>query len=122
MFREILLHESDRDLHRFLLRDEEGNIVDHRMKRLTFGVKSSPYLATQVLLQIAQLNEKDYPLAANTLRSCFYVDDCLTGANTVSQAEQLRRQLCDLLASTGMTLMKWRSNSQLPLDTILEQL
>ncbi len=42
MFREILLHESERDLHRFLLRDETGYIRDHRMKRLTFGVKSSP--------------------------------------------------------------------------------
>ncbi len=122
MFREILLDESDRDLHRFLLRDEEGNIVDHRMKRLTFGVKSSPYLATQVLLQIAELNEDNYPLAANAIRSCFYVDDCLTGANTVSEADQLCRQLCDLLASAGMTLRKWRSNSQPLLETIPEQL
>ncbi len=122
MFWEILLDESDRDLHRFFLRDEEGNIVDHRMKRLTFGVKSSPYLATQVLLQIAELNEDNYPLAANTIRSCLYVDYCLTGANTVSEAYQLHRQLCDLLASAGMTLRKWQSNSQPLLDTIPEQL
>ncbi len=49
MFREVLLHPDDRDLHRFLFRDEHGNIQDCRMKRVTFGVTSSPFLASQVI-------------------------------------------------------------------------
>ena len=44
MFREVLLHEQDPDLHRFLLRGKDGRIADHRMRWLTFGLKPSPFL------------------------------------------------------------------------------
>lgn len=53
MFREIGLNEADQDFHRFLLRDQEGDYQEWKMTRLTFGVSSSPYLATQVLLKMA---------------------------------------------------------------------
>ena len=61
MFREISLLEEDRDLHRFLHKDKSGTIQDCRMKRVTFGVTSSPYLASQVLHQLATDHETDYP-------------------------------------------------------------
>ena len=49
MFREVGLQEVDHDLHRFVWRPEEGAPIQiARMKRLTFGVASSPFLATQV--------------------------------------------------------------------------
>ena len=54
MFREILLHPEDRDLHRFMMKDGKGQLQDYRMKRLTFGVKSSPYIATQVIQHLAE--------------------------------------------------------------------
>ena len=53
MFREVGQHESDRDLHRFLHRSDSGEIVDCRMTRVTFGITSSPFLASQVLHQLA---------------------------------------------------------------------
>ena len=53
MFREVGLQEVERDYHRFLHRDQTGSLQDWRMTRLTFGVTSSPYLATQVLRQVA---------------------------------------------------------------------
>ena len=48
MFREVALLSEDHDLHHFLYRDDPGDIVDCRMKRLTFGITASPYLASQV--------------------------------------------------------------------------
>ncbi len=48
MFRQIMLHEEERDLHRFL-RGTSAGVEICRMKRLTFGVKSSPYITTQVI-------------------------------------------------------------------------
>ena len=123
MFREILLDASERDLHRFLVHLENGKLIDDcRMKRLTFGVKCSPYLASQVLRQLADLKENGFPLAANVIRTSFYVDDCLTGAATVEDASNLRQQLCDLLTTAGMTLRKWRSNSSAFIESVPEQL
>ncbi len=54
MFREILLHPAERDYHRYLVRNSVGEIEDWRMKRLTFGVSSSPFLATAALRRITQ--------------------------------------------------------------------
>ncbi len=112
MFREILLNKEYRNLHRFLLRQPSGQIVDCRMERVTFGVASSPFLATQTLRYLAQLHCDTYPKAAAAIDHDFYVDDYVSGA----EATQLRLELCDLLSKAGMTLRKWRSNSSDFLD------
>ncbi len=112
MFREILLNQEYRELHRFLLRQPSGKIVDCRMERVTFGVASSPFLATQSRRYLAQLHATSHPQAANAINKEFYVDDYVSGADTIEEANQLRIELCDLLAKAGMTLCKWRSNSE----------
>ncbi len=122
MFREICLHPDECDYHRFLLRDTAGELRDLRMKRLTFGVSSSPFLATQVLRQLAENHRHQFPEAAEVVLNSFYVDDCLTGASTVKLAIQLREQLCQLLQIAGMLLRKWRSNSVDLLATVPEEL
>ena len=123
MFREVGLLQQEKDLHRFLHREvDSGNIVDYRMTRLTFGVKSSPYLATQVLRQLADDHRQEFPRAAKLVSTDFYVDDCLTGADSVSKAISVREKLNFLLGNARMTLRKWRSNSSELLATVPEEL
>lgn len=97
MFREILLNPEKRDVHRFLMRTDSGSIVDCRMDRLTFGVKCSSFLATQVLHTLARLHTSTHPAAAAAILSDFYVDDLLSGTRDVEAANALRAELCDLL-------------------------
>ena len=78
---------------------------------MTFGITSSPFLASKVLLQVAEDHAEQYPQAAEVVRNSFYVDDCLTGAATLAEAEQLRSDLNALLSLGCLTLRKWRSNS-----------
>ncbi len=111
MFREISLAEGDKDLHRFLHEDSDGQLRDWRMKRVTFGITSSPFLASKVLLQVAAEYADQFPHASEVVRNSFYVDDCLTGAPTVEEASQLRADLNSLLSLGCLTLRKWRSNS-----------
>ncbi len=111
MFREILLQLHERDLHRFVMRDAQGAIQDYRMKRLTFGVKSSPYIATQVIRHLAEQHLQSHPQASQAILESFYVDDFLSGTETVQEADNLRKQLCDLLSKAGMNLRKWRTSS-----------
>ena len=122
MFREVGLHPDEQDFHRFLRRDERGLLQDHRMTRLTFGVTSSPFLATQVLRQVAHDYKEKFPEAAAVVLSTFYVDDCLTGADTVEEAQALRESLNALLFEAKMTLRKWRTSSADLLQTIPEEL
>ncbi len=121
MFREVWLDPNDRDLHRFFMRNESGRLEEFRMTRLTFGVRTSPFIATQVLRQLADNHESSYPVAAKNIRENFYVDDLLSGADTVDEVNNIHQQLTTLLQSAGMTLRKWRSNSNevkslIPLD------
>ena len=111
MFREVLLHEEDRDLHWFLIRGEDGRITDHRMRRLTFGVKPSPFLATRVIQHLAERHASSHPEASTAILRDFYVDDYLSGVSTVEEAQHLREQLCQLLNLACMKLRKWRSSS-----------
>ena len=104
MFREVGLHPEDRDLHRFLQSGPDGKLQDMRMTRVTFGVTSSPFLATQVLRQVAKDYQKQYPRASDIVRKQFYVDDCLTGASTVKEAAEIREELNELLATACMRL------------------
>ncbi len=80
------------------------------MTRLTFGLCASPYIATQVLRQLADDHEATHPDAAKAIHHNIYVD-FLSGANTVDEVNHIRTQLSDLLRRAGMVVRKWRSNS-----------
>ena len=79
MFQEVTLHLQDRDLYRYVMKNEEGLVEDLMMTRVTFGV-TSPFLATQILRQVAIDHQQEFPEAAALIISSFYVNDCLTGA------------------------------------------
>ena len=123
MFREVSLSPVDRDLHRFLWRPQPGGpLREGRMTRVTFGVASSLFLATQALHQTAINHQLDYPEAAEVVLSKFYVDNCLTGAITEEAAIQLRSELNQLLSKGQFRLRKWHSNSSKVLESIPEEL
>ncbi len=93
------------------------------MNRLTFGVRCSPYVATQVIRHLAETHAESHPTASKAILTSFYVDDYLSGASTVAEAVRIRTELCDLLNIAGMTLRKWRSSndsfkSTIPTDII----
>ena len=81
------------------------------MCRVTFGITCLPFLASKVLLQIAEDHSQQYPEAAAVIRNTFYVDDCLTGASTLEEADSLWQDLNSLLSLGRFTLRKWCSSS-----------
>ena len=52
----------------------------------------------------------NFPLAAKAVCDSFYVDDGLTGADSVDQAVELYRQLQSLFTKGGFLLRKWNSS------------
>ena len=122
MFREVSLHPNERDFHRYITRNKQGQLQDQRMTRLTFGVTCSPFLATQVLRRIAKDHCEEFPNAAEAVLISFYVDDYLSGADSEEEAAQCASELCSLLRKGQMTLRKWRSDSPAVLQAIPEEL
>lgn len=122
MFREISLHPEERNYHRFLMSGESGDIEDWRMTMLTFGITSSPFLATRVLRQAAELYKEEFPEAAEVIAKLLYVDDCIAGAETEEEAILLREQLTIIFTRIQMELRKWRTNSQPLRESISSEL
>ena len=88
------------------------------MRRVTFGVSASPYLAIRTLQQTAADHGQEHPDASHHIYHSFYVDDFLAGADTVDQALELYSNLRSVLCKGGFNLCKWSSSSPLVLDSI----
>ncbi|GFV52717.1 integrase catalytic domain-containing protein [Trichonephila clavipes] len=111
MFRMIEVNPSQTKLQKILWKNSKTAPTKvYELKTVTYGTASAPYLATRVLQQLAQDEEKDFPLASEVLLQNFYMDNCLSGASELSEFEKLKSELTQLLQRGGMTLHKWCSN------------
>ena len=119
MYRAVTLAPEVRDYHRFLWRDQPSDpITDYRMTRVTFGIASAAFLATNSVLCVAEENKLGLPLAAKTVKESFYVDDGLPSVETKQEALTLFHQLQELFNRGGFKLHKWDSNSPEVLNSI----
>ena len=119
MYRAVMLPESDRDFHRFVWRQSpDGPLQDYRMTRVTFGISASSFAANMAVKQNALDFALKYPLAAKIVDESFYVDDALTGADTVDEAIETQTQLQGLFSEAGFLLRKWNSNESAVLKHI----
>ena len=109
-FLQVGVTEEDRDLLRFLWRDSEGNVEVYRFTRVPFGTGPSPFLLNATLKHHLEKVVEDPFLLFLLLRS-LYVDDVLTGAETVAAVLQLRKELEKILGQAAMKLHGWDSNS-----------
>ncbi|GFQ95318.1 reverse transcriptase domain-containing protein [Trichonephila clavata] len=111
-FLQIVLAEEDRDCQRFLWSDNfpPNNLKIYRNKTVTFGVKS-PFLLTATIKHHIKNYEISQPLAYEILNEYLYVDDLITGTNTVNEALELSKHAKLILKDANMNLRKWKTNS-----------
>ncbi|KAG5880600.1 hypothetical protein JTB14_026571 [Gonioctena quinquepunctata] len=88
------------------------------MKRLVFGLSSSPFIAIRVILQLAEDERKNFPLAANILNEDIYIDDVCSGSSSLAEAKLIRNELINILRKGNFELRKWASNQQSLLDDL----
>ena len=92
------------------------------MTRVTFGVSASSFVANMCVKQNTVDLASRYPLAARVVDESFYVDDGLTGADTVDEAIELHDQLQSLFSKGGFLLRKWNSSEPRVLQHIEPEL
>ena len=59
-----------------------------------------------------------YLLSSRMVNESFYVDDCLTGADSIEGVMEVHNQLQDLFDKAGFLLRKWNSSEPVVLDHI----
>ncbi|XP_076302002.1 uncharacterized protein LOC143220171 [Lasioglossum baleicum] len=112
MYRQILVHPEDRNFQRILWRDNESEEVrEYCLNTVTYGLSCAPFLAVRTLHQLAEDEGSQYPIAARALRHDSYVDDILTGADTIHALKETALQLQQLCKAGGFILQKWASNT-----------
>lgn len=119
MYRMINVHTDDRNYQRILWRDSSMNpIKTFRLNTVTYGTSSAPFQAIRCLNEIGTRIKLTYPLASSKILEDFYVDDLLSGSDSIENAIELKQQICEALQGYGMHLRKWTSNSKEFLQSI----
>lgn len=119
MYRQINIHSNDRFLQLIFWRKSTNEPLSiFKLNTVTYGTTSAPFLAIRTLKQLASDEYSQYPNAARILLEEMYVDDLISGADTVKSAETIKTEMTDLLAAGGFELRKWASNNKsiVPLD------
>ena len=114
-FSSVGLQAADRDVTRFLwLKDPtvmklDNNVQIYRFCRVPFGVISSPFLLAATISYHLQQSDNQF---AEVLKRDIYVDNIITGVNTIEEAETLYNEAKSLFTAASMNLREWASNSQ----------
>lgn len=77
MYRQVLVHNDDRNLQLEKREDESQPIKSLQLK--TYGTTSARYLSTRCLQQVGE--EQDDELIKIIIKNDFYVDYLITGSN-----------------------------------------
>lgn len=119
MFRQILVSEEHTHYQRILWRFSPlEQIRDYRLLTVTFGLNCSPFLAIRTLLEIAKRCNKEHPEVSDLLENSTYVDDIVSGCDSLSFALKLQKDIISVLEASGFELRKWASNSPLFLSSL----
>lgn len=118
MYRQVLLNPDDRKYQRILWRASPLEpLREFQLNTVTYGTASAPFLATRCLKQLALDNQSE-PQVFNAILNDFYVDDLLTGTNTIEELVFIRDRVMNILQSAHFSLRKCMSNHPAVLSNI----
>ena len=110
-FLQIRIKECERDALGFHWRANPlADVEVLRFTRVLFGWVSSPFLLGGVLEAHLDHWKSKAPEAVDALKKSLYVDDIISGGNTVHEAKQRKSEATDILGDATFSLHKWASN------------
>ncbi|XP_045495566.1 uncharacterized protein LOC123694234 isoform X2 [Colias croceus] len=119
MYRAVIVERGHQDNQRILWRNNPSDEVrDYRLLRVTFGTASAPFLAIRTLHQVANDEGRNYDIESQIIKEDFFVDDLISGRDTVDEAVDSANKITQILNNGGFLIKKWSSNS----ESFLQQL
>ncbi|XP_018403196.1 PREDICTED: uncharacterized protein LOC108780100 [Cyphomyrmex costatus] len=111
MYRQISVHASQTCLQRILWREHYSADIDtYELPTVTYGTASASFLATMCLRYLAEQHSAQFPHGSACVIRDFYVDDMLTGADTIAELKSIRDETIHLLKLGAFELSKWATN------------
>ncbi|XP_028157714.1 uncharacterized protein LOC114350946 isoform X1 [Ostrinia furnacalis] len=119
MFRNIKVDPEYTSLQNILWRDDPTESVQCiQLDTVTYGLKSSTYIATRCLDELANRYRDEFPLASSIIKNNVYCDDILFSHNDLETVFAARDELRRLLSLGSFETHKWSSNDSQVLSDI----
>ncbi|XP_036327151.1 uncharacterized protein LOC118739748 [Rhagoletis pomonella] len=122
MFRQVLVSRDQWDLQRIFWRERDCDpLREYWLKVVTYGMTSSAFNAVRAVVQCARDASMEFPEASKIIEGDLYMDDCITGAGSESQAIKMAKEVQHVLAGGGFEMKKWKSNSKRLIKEMLSE-
>ena len=106
---------KDRDVLRFLWFQDpyklDSPIRQFHFTRVVFGLRPSPALLGAVILHHLDKYSSIEPQLIEGIKKGLYVDDLITGSDSVASAFQIYTRAKQIMSEGGLNLRKWTTNS-----------
>lgn len=113
MFKQVKIDPSQWDLMRIFWRESpQLPLKEYWRTTVIFGMSSSVHNACRAMIQCARDHAARFPDAARVIEEDFYMDDGLSGAETIESAKVLCREVDHVLKQGGFELRNWSSNCE----------
>ena len=93
------------------VKNSDPSVIEiNRFTRLVFGLTQSPFILEGTLKEHFQYYINEYPTLIEAISEDMYVDDLVSGSNTVEEVEVIKQKSIELFGKSGFNLHKWHSN------------
>lgn len=122
MYRQIWIHPSQTRLQRVLWRDDVMSEVRvYELRTVTYSTSAAPFLATRTLNYLSDVYAEEFPTGVRHVGRDFYVDDVLTGTDTIEDTLVAQDEIIKILSRGLFQLNKWAANAATVLNGIYER-
>ncbi|XP_072380933.1 uncharacterized protein [Diabrotica undecimpunctata] len=111
MYRQVSIHPPQRNLQQILWREKPSDpLLEFQLNTVTYGTSSASYLAIRSIFQLALENMSASPASSKVIQNDFYVDDLLTGSDSLIELSNICKEVSSILRQGCFELRKWISN------------
>ncbi|XP_044316717.1 uncharacterized protein LOC123037926 [Drosophila rhopaloa] len=111
MYRCVRVSHPDDFLQCIVWREKSTDELSvYKLNTVTYGTKPAAFLAIRAMHQLSYDEEDSFPIGAKIVRRDFYVDDLISGGESIEEVREIRRQVKDLLSRGHFPIRKWCSN------------
>lgn len=87
-----------------------SDVKTYELTTVTYGTSSASYLATRCLQHLTEQHASTFPAGSVRVKRDFYIDDLLTGADTIQEARSIQNEIIQLLRLGAFEFSKWTLN------------
>ncbi|XP_003742241.1 uncharacterized protein LOC100902447 [Galendromus occidentalis] len=91
---------------------DASNLKVYRMNRNCFGVKDAQFNVISVIRMHANNFQNSHPGASKALMEDLYMDDLVTGADSIEEAREIQSDISYILGKAAMVMRKWRFSEE----------